>query len=68
MSVRRSEAPTDLHVSHAQWFTDIVYQEDYPSLLLGAEIGERITYSPSSFSSLLSGFANYVTMAINEVF
>lgn len=68
VNVRCSGPPLISMYPTVQWGTDIVYQEDYFSLLLGAEVGERITYSPSSFPSLLSGFANYVTMAINEVF
>ena len=52
---------------HLQWSSDIVFQEDYFSLLNATEIGQRITYSPSSYSNLLPSFTNYVTMAIDQV-
>ena len=51
-----------------QWTTDTVYQEDYFSLLNVTEIGQRITYSPSSFSLLLPTLANSVNMAIDQVY
>ena len=44
-----------------------MYQEDYPSLLMATEIGERITYSPSSYTSLLPKFEQYALSAVDEV-
>ena len=50
-----------------QWGKDTVYQEDYPALLMATEIGERITYSPSSYTSLLPKFEQYALSAVDEV-
>ena len=50
-----------------QWGKDTMYQEDYVSLLTATEIPQRISYSPSSFSSLLPSFGDSIGSAVEEV-
>ena len=44
-----------------------MYQEDYVSLITATELGQRMTYSPPTYSSLLPSFKKYLSEAVLEV-